>query len=91
MKKTLTITLVVIAVAGVGLYLFRAPLFDAVAERLTADMFVAADDDAFDPGIPVGATLPAIRARYQGRTVTGLSEFVGSNGLVLFANRSVEW
>jgi len=91
MKKALTITLVVIAAIGVSAYLFRGPLLEAIGELLTADMFVAADDDAFDPGIPAGEPFPAIQARYQGRTVTSVAEFAGPSGLVFFANRSVDW
>lgn len=91
MKKVLIGTLAVVIALGVAGYLFRQPLMRAVADRLTTDMFVAADTDAFDPGLPVGARMPAIAARYDGRTVQDVSEFMGDNGLVLYANRSVDW
>ncbi len=91
MKKVLIGTLGVLAIVAVAGYLFREPLLKAVAERLTADMFIAADTDDFDPGIPVGSQMPDINARYDGRTVQDLAEFQGDNGLVLFANRSVDW
>lgn len=91
MKRVLLGVLGVIAALGVVGYLFREPLKQAMFERLTADMFVEADTDAFDPGVPVGAHLPQIAARYDGRTMTGVSEFMGANGLVLYAVRSVDW
>jgi len=91
MKKVLIGTLAVVATIGVLGFLFREPLMQAVADRLTADMFVDADTDAFDPGPPLGAPLPPIAARFDGRTVQDLAEFMGDNGVVLFAVRSVEW
>lgn len=91
MKNVLLGTLAVLVTVGVAGYLFRQPLTQALADSLTADMFVEADTDAFDPGLPVGAALPEIAARYHGRTVNDLTEFMGGNGLVLFANRSVDW
>lgn len=91
MKKLLIGTLVVLAVVGVAGVLLREPLLQAVADRVTADMFIAADTDAFDPGVAVGSRMPDINARYDGRTVQDLAEFQGVNGLLLFANRSVDW
>lgn len=91
MKKVLIGTLVVVVTLGVAGYLFREPLINAIANRLTADMFVEADADTFDPGVPVGARLPEIAARYDGRTIHELGQFAGENGLVLFAARSVDW
>lgn len=91
MKKALTISLAVVAVLAVGVYVFRGVIFDAISPLITADMFVASDDDTFDPGIPVGSTFPAIAAAYQGRTITNIGEFVGHRGLVVIANRSADW
>ena len=91
MKRVLIGTLAVMVTLGVVGYLFREPLMQAVADRLTADMFVDADTDAFDPGLPVGARLPEIAARHDGRTLHDLAEFTGEKGLVLFAVRSVDW
>ena len=87
----LMISLLVLVTIGIGIYLFRGPLFQVVSERLTSDMFVVADKDSFDPGLDVGETFPGIKARHEGRTVTDISEFLGPNGLVFFANRSVDW
>lgn len=91
MKKFLIGTVVVVVIVGALGFLFREPLFQAVADRLTADMFVDADTDAFDPGPPLGAPLPVIAARHDGRVVQDLGEFMGEQGLVLFAVRSIEW
>lgn len=91
MKRVLGYALAFSIVAGLGIYAFREPLKNAAVERITASMFVARDDDAYDPGIATGLPLPALRARYQGREVTRLGEFSGSKGMVLFVNRSVDW
>lgn len=91
MKKFLIGLLAVVAVGGVGIYLFRAPLMDMVVEQLTADMFVAADTDPYDPGVALGERLPSLLALHQGAEVTDLAAFVGENGVVLYAIRSVDW
>jgi hypothetical protein len=91
MKRFLSYLLAFVVVAGAGIYLFREPLKDALYARITADMFVPRDDDAYDPGAAIGTALPALRARYQGREITQLAEFGGANGMVLFVNRSVDW
>ncbi len=90
-KRALGITATVIVVAGIAVYTFREPLMTALFEKITADMFVASDTDAYDPGPAVGTTLPAIHARYRGGEVTQLGDFMGSKGLALFVNRSVDW
>jgi hypothetical protein len=90
-KRALGITATVIVVAGIAVYTFREPLMSALFEKITADMFVASDTDAYDPGPAVGTTLPAIHARYRGGEVTQLGDFMGSKGLALFVNRSVDW
>ncbi len=91
MKKVLIGALAVVVTVGVAGILFRGPLMKEVADLLPADMFIDADTDAFDPGLPVGARMPAIAARYDGRTIQDVTEFMGANGVVLFANRSVDW
>ena len=55
------------------------------------NMFLDADTDTFDPGLPIGAAFPAIRARYQGQEITNLDQFQGSRGVALFAVRSADW
>ena len=84
-----------LAVALVAGYVFRAPLQEAMAAGITADMFVERDTDKFDPGVAVGQVFPALNARLtdraQSRQVTGISEFMGTRGVVVFVNRSVDW
>lgn len=89
--KKLQIALLVIVVAATGIYVFREPLMNVVVERVTANMFVARDTDAYDPGVAVGAQLPALRARFDGREVTQIGDMMGAKGAVLFVNRSVDW
>jgi hypothetical protein len=89
--KVLSIAIGILLVLVLGVYVFREPLMAAVAERMTADMFVQADTDAYDPGVATGASFPAIRALYDGKEVTDIAQFMGPNGLVLVANRSVDW
>jgi hypothetical protein len=89
-KVILSIALVVGVLAVVG-FAFREPLTDALVERITTDMFVAADTDAFDPGIAVGSPLPPIRALADGREVNGVDAYMGERGAILVANRSVDW
>src|SRR5690606_6024943 len=90
-KRILGVSVVIVVTAGVAMYLFREPLLETAADFLTRDMFVAADEDGFDPGLPVGAVFPDIRASHQARVVTSVAEYLGPNGLVFFANRSVDW
>ena len=86
------IGIVVTIGAAVALgFVFREPLLAAVVDKMTANMFVPSDTDAYDPGLPVGTTFPAIHALYAGRDVTGIGEFMGKRGLAIFVNRSVDW
>ena len=74
--------------AAAGLVAVAQPL---LAQPNPDDIFVEQDTDAFDPGLPVGAQFPEIRALYQGREVTRIDEFLGERGLAFFALRSVDW
>ncbi|MFU8816751.1 MAG: hypothetical protein ACNA7W_15490 [Pseudomonadales bacterium] len=91
MKKILFTTVVVVALVGAGLFAFRGPLLSVGADLLTADMFVSADAAEFDPGLALGERFPAVAAVHDQRVVTDVAEFLGPNGLVVFANRSVVW
>ncbi len=71
--------------------LFKEPLWNFVAGMLTSDMYVAADTDAFDPGLPVGASFPAIRALHDGRELVDVGEFIRDKGMIFIANRSADW
>ena len=91
MKKVLIGLAVLIVVAGVGVFLFQEPLKDAAFDQLTSDMFIAGDNDAFDPGLEVGARFPGINANGNTGVVTNVAQYAGPNGLVFVANRSVDW
>ena len=90
-KKILLSLVSVVLIAGAGIYLFKAPLWEMAQEKLTADMFVSADNDSFDPGLAVGDTFPAIKATYQGQQIADVSAFVHDKGMVFIANRSADW
>ena len=91
MKKVLLIGLGVALGAAALLYPFREPIKQALYALTTADMFVAQDNDDFDPGPATGSRFPGLRATYQGRDITLLDEFAGPNGTVLVALRSLDW
>jgi hypothetical protein len=91
MKKFLLGSLTVIVVLAAAAFVFREPLMDALKERITADMFVSADTDAYDPGVAIGEPLPSLRALYDGAEITDVRRFAGANGTALVVNRSVDW
>ena len=55
------------------------------------DVFISEDTDDFDPGLPIGAAFPPIRALYQGQEITAIDQFIRDKGAVFIANRSVDW
>ena len=91
MKKVFTGLIGFIVIAAAGVYLFRQPLMETVGEGITANMFVSVDSDAFDPGLAIGDTFPALLARYRGKTITDMGEFLSDKGMIFIANRSVDW
>ncbi|MEZ5570113.1 MAG: hypothetical protein R3E54_17540 [Halioglobus sp.] len=73
MKKAVLVGVAVaLLVIAAGL-VFREPLFNAVANVITADKCVDADSDSFNPGLPVGASLPEARVLYQCAEITALN------------------
>ena len=69
-----------------------AMLAQAVLAQPNPDeIFLEEDTDSFDPGLPIGAQFPEIRALYQGREINRIDEFLGERGLAFFALRSVDW
>ncbi len=91
MKKILLLLLAALLVTAALAYLWREPLKAAAYARLTQDMFVAQDTDAFDPGPALGSRFPGLRASYRGREVTLIEEFAGERGTVFVASRSLDW
>lgn len=55
------------------------------------DVFIDADTDSFDPGLPIGTQFPEIRALYQGQEVNDLDGFIRDKGAVFLAQRSADW
>ena len=91
MKKFLVIAVGILVVVIVGVYVFREPLFHALEGPITANMFVTDDSDDFDPGLPIGARFPGIRALYQGQEISTIDRFIADKGAIFIANRSVDW
>ena len=90
MKKFAYFVVVVLCVA-VGVFAFKQPLMVFVMDKVTADMFVAGDNDNYDPGIAVGEQFPPMLASYQRRQLTGIDEFMGDRGMIFIAVRSADW
>ena len=91
MKKFLLSLFSVVLVASGAAYLFKAQLWDLAQDKLTADMFVDADNDTFSPGLAVGDVFPEVKAIYQGQEIADISDFVHDKGMVFIANRSADW
>ena len=91
MKRILPIVIAVVVITGVLIFIFRAPLKQTAYAKLTENMFVPADTDAFDPGPALGSQFPGLRAMYQGQQVSLIDAFAGDNGTVLIASRSLDW
>lgn len=91
MKKFFGITIAVILMVAALIYLFREPVKEMALDKLTADMFVDADQDSFDPGPAVGSHFPGIRATYQGREISLIEDFAGDKGTIFIASRSLDW
>jgi hypothetical protein len=70
---------------------FKGQLWGKFQEVVTADMYVLADTDTFDPGLAVGETFPSIRTLHQGQELTSVDGFVHDKGMVFIANRSADW
>jgi peroxiredoxin len=91
LKKFFGITIAVLLMVAALIYLFREPVKEMAVDKLTADMFVDADQDSFDPGPAVGSHFPGIRATYQGREISLIEDFAGGRGTIFIASRSLDW
>ncbi len=80
----------ILAVFAAG-YIYREPLIATLKDQITRDMFVPADNDIYDPGLPVGTTFPPINARLDGIVVNSVNRFIGDKGMIFIASRSVDW
>ncbi len=91
MQRVLIVLAIVLGLGTVTIYLYQDEVKEAAYSRLTDDMFLPADTDAFDPGPAVGSLFPGLRASYQGKEITLLTPFAGAHGTVLVASRSLDW
>jgi|TARA_Y100000310_G_scaffold324100_1_gene385536 hypothetical protein len=90
--KNITISgLATVVIAVAVIYLAREPIAVYAQERFTADMFIPEDTDQYSPGISVGESFPKIRAWYGATERQDVQEFMGTKGLIVFMNRSVDW
>lgn len=91
MKKFFVVLgLFLLALVAAGA-LFREQVLEVAKSAITKDMFVTADTDDFNPGLPVGATFPAISALHEGRQIYDVGEFLRDKGMIFVANRSADW
>ena len=82
----------VLAITIAAGYVFISRLLAQQGQSLIRDdMFISEDTDSFNPGLPVGAQFPPIRASYLGREITAVDQFIRDKGVVFIANRSVDW
>lgn len=91
MKKVLIVIAAVLLVAATLVYQFRMPIKEMAYAKLTENMFVAMDNDNFDPGPALGSRFPGLRATYQGGEISLIDTFAGNNGTVFIASRSLNW
>ena len=84
-------SLIAAGIAVAGLFAFSGSVLAQGMGPNLEDMFLDADTDNFHPGVPIGASFPAIRARFQGQEITNLDQFQGDRGVALFALRSADW
>ncbi|GAB3270393.1 peroxiredoxin family protein [Parahaliea aestuarii] len=91
MQRVLIIFAAILLLAIALLYSNQDRVKEAAYNKLTENMFVAADTDSFDPGPAVGSQFPGIYARYRGDTVRLLTDFAGPQGTAFVASRSLAW
>jgi peroxiredoxin len=91
MKRALSIIAALLLLTVALGYLFREPLKQFAYAQFTRDMFVAADEDDFDPGPAVGSSFPGLNATYAGLTISLLNPFAGPKGTLVIASRSLDW
>ena len=90
-KPLFKIVFVVLLLTLAAGYLYREPLQQMIFSQITQGMFVAEDNDDFDPGPAINSHFPGLQATYQGRSATLIDEFKGANGTIVVASRSFDW
>jgi peroxiredoxin len=90
MKKVFVAAALILLLAS-AVSLLRDPQGELVLALRTGDMFVALDDDGFDPGPAVGSHFPGLQAMHRGERVTMLHNLDRANGIMLVASRSIDW
>ncbi|MBN7796713.1 peroxiredoxin family protein [Parahaliea mediterranea] len=91
MQRVLIVLAVLLLLATGLVYVYQDDVKEKAYAKLTENMFVAGDDDDFDPGPALGSDFPGVRARYQGQQIQLLAPFAGTNGTVFIASRSLDW
>lgn len=91
MQRVLIVLALLLLLATGAVYLYQDDVRERAFEKLTADMFVARDDDDFDPGPAIGSHFPGVQARYHGETIRLIAPFAGPRGTVFIASRSLDW
>ena len=91
MKNIFKVVFVLILFSLAVGYLYREPIKQRVFAQITQGMFVAVDNDDFDPGPAINSHFPGLQATYQDRSITLIDEFKGVNGTAVIASRSFEW
>ena len=66
MKNIFKIIFVVILLVLAAGYFYRETLKQIAFVWITQDMFVASDNDDFDPGPAINSHFPGLQATYQG-------------------------
>lgn len=89
MTKSISLLAATVAIAVAAGHAFVTEL--AAQPRDLGNIFLSEDNDSFDPGLPIGAAFPDIRALHQGQEITTVDEFMGDRGLAFFAVRSADW
>ena len=56
-----------------------------------ANMFISEVTHDFNPGLPIGAQFPAIRALFEGEEIMSIDRFIRDRGAIFIAARSVDW
>ena len=76
MKTLFKIVFVLILVSLALGYLYREPIKQRVFALITQGMFVAVDNDDFDPGPAINSHFPGLQATYKDRSITLIDEYL---------------